>query len=262
MSGAACSCPIHVDERHRHHREEDDERADHDQRRGSSARHGFSFGCRLLDEPPAIPTLLDACGISQSSRLLSRTISAASGPVRVGTDETPPKGTGVEINLVIPLSLVGVRLGVPSNQLIVLLREEAPGQRYLPIFIGHSEAIAIMSALQGMETPRPMTHDLLKNLLEELGARLDRVEITELREATFFAELGLLEGGSHHRLSSRPSDAIALAVRYEEPVPIFADETVLESAGVTLELEVDQDEQEIERFRHFLESLKPEDFES
>lgn len=163
----------------------------------------------------------------------------------------------------IRLSLVGVRLELPSNQPIVLLREEAPGRRYLVISIGHSEAIAIVGALEGMEASRPMTHDLLKNLLQELGARLDRVVITELRENTFHAELDLLQSGSHHQLSSRPSDAIALAVRYDEPIPILADEAVLETAGVMIEPEEDETEQrEIEQFRAFLDQLNPEDFES
>src|SRR2546428_13818764 len=119
------------------------------------------------------------------------------------------------------MSLVGVRVEVPSNQPIVLLREN-DGQRYLPIFIGQPEATAIVYALQGMESPRPMTHDLMKNVLEELAARIDKIVITELKEGTFFAELEVVLNGSRHRISSRPSDAIALAVRYEEPVPIFA----------------------------------------
>ncbi len=87
----------------------------------------------------------------------------------------------------IRLSLVGVRVEVPSNQPIVLLREEAPGRRYLPIFIGQPEATAIVYALQGMESPRPMTHDLFKNVLEELTARIDRIVITELKDGTFYA---------------------------------------------------------------------------
>lgn len=165
----------------------------------------------------------------------------------------------------IRLSLVGIRLELSSNQPIVLLREEAPGQRYLPIFIGPVEAFAIIGPLQGKEPPRPMTHDLFKNLLAELGVRLDRILITELRDSTFYAELDLLEGGSHHRLPSRPSDAIALAVRYEEPVPIFADEAVLETAGALVEpeeAEEGDENEEVQRFREFLDRLNPEDFES
>src|SRR5438094_5379321 len=139
------------------------------------------------------------------------------------------------------MSLVGVRVEVPTNQPIVLLRENE-GQRYLPIFIGQPEATAIVYALQGMESPRPMTHDLFKNMLEELAARIDRIVITELKEGTFFAELEVLLGGTRHHISSRPSDAIALAVRYEEPVPIFAADSVLEEAGVVFESD-DEEEQ-------------------
>ena len=145
----------------------------------------------------------------------------------------------------IPMSLVGVRVEVPSNQPIVLLREN-DGQRYLPIFIGQPEATAIVYALQGMETPRPMTHDLFKSVLDDLGTKVLQVVITELHD-----------GGSY-RISSRPSDAIALAVRYGEPVPIFAHEDVLEEAGVLFEQ--DEDEEQIEQFREFLDQVRPEDF--
>ena len=158
----------------------------------------------------------------------------------------------------IRLSLVGVRVEVPSNQPIVLLREEAPGRRYLPIFIGQPEATAIVYALQGMETPRPMTHDLFKTVLDDLGAKLVQVVITELHDGTFYAELEVLLGGTRHRISSRPSDAIALAVRYEEPVPIFAADSVLEEAGVVFES--DDEEEQVEQFREFLERVRPEDF--
>jgi uncharacterized protein len=158
---------------------------------------------------------------------------------------------------VIRLSLVGVRVEVPTNQPIVLLRED-DGQRYLPIFIGPPEATAIVYALQGMETPRPMTHDLFKNTLETLAARIDKIVITELRDGTFYAELEVLQNGGRHRISSRPSDAIALAVRYEEPVPIYAHDGVLEEAGVVFES--DDEEEQVEQFREFLERVRPEDF--
>src|SRR5713226_6188161 len=132
----------------------------------------------------------------------------------------------------IPVSIVGVRLEVPSNQPVVLLREEAPRRRYLPIFIGRLEANAIGCALQGMVPLRPMTHDLFKGVLDELAARVDRVIITQVREGTVYAELEVLRTGRRHRISARPSDAIALAVRYEETVPIFAADAVLELAGI------------------------------
>jgi bifunctional DNase/RNase len=158
---------------------------------------------------------------------------------------------------VIRLSLIGVRVEVPTNQPIVLLREES-GTRFLPIFIGSPEATAIVYALQGLETPRPMTHDLFKTVLEDLEVSLERVEITELQNGTFYAEIELLRAGEKSRISSRPSDAIALAVRYGANVPIFADESVLEEAGVLFE--ADEEEQEVEQFRVFLDQVTPEDF--
>lgn len=158
----------------------------------------------------------------------------------------------------IRLSLVGVRVEVPTNQPIVLLREDE-GQRYLPIFIGPPEATAIVYALQGMETPRPMTHDLFKTVLDDMAVRLEQVVITELHDGTFYAEIELAGDGKAYRISSRPSDAIALAVRYENPVPIYADEAVLEEAGVLFENE-DEDEEQIEQFREFLDNVHPEDF--
>jgi bifunctional DNase/RNase len=162
---------------------------------------------------------------------------------------------------VIPMSLVGVRVEVPSNQPIVLLREN-DGQRYLPIFIGQPEATAIVYALQGTETPRPMTHDLFKSVLDDLGTRIIQVVITELHDGTFFAEIEFDRDGGTYRISSRPSDAIALAVRAGEAVPIFAHEDVLEEAGVLFEQDEDeeQDEEQIEQFREFLDQVRPEDF--
>jgi bifunctional DNase/RNase len=158
---------------------------------------------------------------------------------------------------VIRLSLVGVRVEVPTNQPIVLLREDE-GQRYLPIFIGPPEATAIVYALQGMETPRPMTHDLFKTVLDDMSMQLQQVVITELHDGTFYAEIELAGNGNAYRISSRPSDAIALAVRYEDTVPIFADEAVLDEAGVLFEN--DEEEEQIEQFREFLDQVRPEDF--
>ena len=160
----------------------------------------------------------------------------------------------------IPMALMGVRVEVPTNQPIVLLREES-GTRYLPIFIGPPEATAIVYALQGMDTPRPMTHDLFTTVMSETGVRLEQVEITELHDGTFFAEITLRRGTETLRISSRPSDAIALAVRMDHEVPILASEAVLDEAGVLYEAE-DEDEPapDIEEFREFLEQVRPEDF--
>jgi bifunctional DNase/RNase len=158
---------------------------------------------------------------------------------------------------VIRLSLIGVRVEVPTNQPIVLLREEG-GTRFLPIFIGTPEATAIVYALQGMETPRPMTHDLFKTVLDGMEVKLERVEITALQDGTFYAEIEFDREGTKSRISSRPSDAIALAVRFGAEVPIFADEEVLDEAGVLFE--ADEEEHEVEQFREFLDNVTPEDF--
>ena len=159
----------------------------------------------------------------------------------------------------IRLSLVGVRVEVPTNTPMVLLREDTTGGRYLPIFIGQPEATAIVFALNEMETPRPMTHDLFKNVLDGLGISLERIVITELREGTFYAELEMKDAaGTNHRISSRPSDAIALAVRFEQQVPIFANDEVLDDAGVVFEQE--DEEEQVAEFREFLDQVQPEDF--
>ncbi len=157
----------------------------------------------------------------------------------------------------IRVTLIGVRVEVPSNQPIVLLRE-VDGQRYLPIFIGSPEATAIVYALQGMETPRPMTHDLFVTVMGDFQVELVQVAITSLHDGTFYAELELVRDGVRQRISARPSDAIALAVRLGDDVPILVADEVFEEAGVLFEEE--QDEDEIEEFRAFLDEIKPEDF--
>lgn len=155
------------------------------------------------------------------------------------------------------VTVVGVRVELPTNQPIVLLKE-ASGERYLPIWIGAVEAAAIAAAQQGMVPPRPLTHDLLKNVLDALSARLDAVQITELRDSVFYADLVFSTGT---RVSARPSDAIALAMRLG--TSIFADESVLAEAGVTLpEDSGPQEETEVEKFREFLDTISPEDFAS
>ena len=154
----------------------------------------------------------------------------------------------------IELSLVGVRVELPSNQPIVLLRERE-GKRYLPIWIGVNEAQAIAIALQGIPTPRPMTHDLMKNLLDEVGVAVERISITELRDGIFYAIVHMSRNGSSFEVSSRPSDAIALAVR--SSVPIYAAEEVLAEASIDVP---DEEEQEVEKFREFLDQVSPEDF--
>ena len=157
------------------------------------------------------------------------------------------------------MRLEGVRVEMPTNNPIVLLRETNGQRRVLPIFIGPVEATAIAFALQGVVTQRPMTHDLMKDLLGALGVAVDRVVITELRDRTFYAEIEMTTNGSGYKVSSRPSDAIALAARLG--TPIFADESVLDEAAVSVS-EEDEEEDEVERFREFLEGVNPEDFAS
>src|ERR687896_878633 len=154
----------------------------------------------------------------------------------------------------IEVSLVGVRVELPSNQPIVLLKE-ADGDRYLPIWIGAVEATAIAFALQGIQTPRPMTHDLMRDLLNDAGVAVERIVINELVDQTFFALIRMASNGETKEVSSRPSDAIALAVRIN--APIYAAEEVLEQAGIELK---DEEETEVEKFREFLDQVSPEDF--
>ena len=156
----------------------------------------------------------------------------------------------------IEMELTGVRVELPTNQPIVLLRERG-GERYLPIWIGAAEAAAIALSLQGVVTPRPMTHDLLKNILEDLTVEVQRIVVTELRDSTFYATIALQRGTDGFEVSSRPSDAIALAVRMA--VPIFAEEGVLDEASILIP--GDEDE-EVEKFREFLDHVTPEDFAS
>ncbi len=149
------------------------------------------------------------------------------------------------------LSVVGVRVELPSNQPIVLLRE-VDGDRYLPIWIGAVEATAIAYEQQGVKPLRPLTHDLLRDVLAALKTPLRAVEIMEMKENIFYAELILGEGV---RVSARPSDSIALALRVG--APIRCSEQVLTEAGIVIP---DEQEDEVEKFREFLEQVRPEDF--
>lgn len=155
-----------------------------------------------------------------------------------------------------------MRVELPANTPVVMLRETDDGRgRVLPILIGGPEAAAIHAALEGIVPPRPLTHDLAVVLLATLGARLDKVVITEVRDHTFYAELHLHTDAGEAVVSSRPSDAIAIAVRTGSP--IFATEALLDEAAVELnETEEDDDEEAIlDEFRDFLDDVRPEDFE-
>jgi bifunctional DNase/RNase len=160
----------------------------------------------------------------------------------------------------VEMELVGVRVELPSNTPIVLLREKEGERRLLPIFIGGPEATAIALALDKVETPRPMTHDLVKNLLDDLGARLERVVVTDLNEGTFYAEIHLAGAGGMRQVSSRPSDAVALAVRAE--TPIFAEESVLDEVAYTVNEDDEEPEEVVEQFREFIDNVNPDDFAS
>ena len=155
------------------------------------------------------------------------------------------------------MTIYGVSFDMLGKQPIVLLKTVS-GNRYLPIWIGRAEAEAILSKLQGAETPRPMTHDLLKNILEEMAVQVDSIVITELRDGTFYAVINMRRNGNTYEVSSRPSDAIALAVRLG--CKIFANEEVLSEASILIPNE-GEEEEEVQKFREFLEQVNPEDFQ-
>jgi uncharacterized protein len=161
----------------------------------------------------------------------------------------------------IAVEVLGLQLEARTGAPVVLLREVEEPNRVLPVFIGQPEARSIALGLEGVEPPRPMTHDLMASLLGEIDIRVDRVEVTELRDGTFFAEIALTGAKGTVRISSRPSDAIALAVRVK--APLFAAEAVLEEAGTVVASGDDAEriEEELAEFREFLDELDPSDFE-
>ncbi len=167
----------------------------------------------------------------------------------------------------IEMRIVGVRVEMPTQQPILMLTE-VNGPRSLPILIGSAEATAIAMHQQGVRPPRPLTHDLLGNVIAALGRSVTQVRVVDFREGTFFGELAFDNGTT---VSARPSDAIALAVRVE--IPVFVEEAVLAEAGIVIPdadgdggeggdaAEVGEDaEDEVERFREFLDTVSPDDF--
>jgi hypothetical protein len=161
------------------------------------------------------------------------------------------------------MELVGVRVDMPSNTPVMLLRELEGDRRLLAIMIGGPEAQAIAFALDGVETRRPLTHDLIALLLDELDAHLDRIVISALRDDVYYADLHLRVGEQDHVVSARPSDAMAIAVRVGTPV--FADEAVLAEAGyvdVPDDEDLEDDDEVVEEFREFIDQVNPEDFAS
>lgn len=155
----------------------------------------------------------------------------------------------------VAMEIVGVRVELPSNQPIVLLKEK-DGSRYLPIWIGGDVATAIATAMEGVVPPRPLTHDLMRSVLDSAGILATQVTVTEMRDSVYFADLTLDVGGRDVHISCRPSDAIALAVR--SGTPVFALQSVLAEAGIEFEEEADDDE--VSRFRELLEEATIEDF--
>jgi uncharacterized protein len=155
------------------------------------------------------------------------------------------------------MHIYGVSFDIVGKQPIVLLKT-ADGNKFLPIWIGHSEAAAILMKLQGASTPRPLTHDLVTSMLAELEARVTRITVTELRDNTFYASITIQQDGSEIEVDSRPSDAIALAVRAE--APIFADDRVIEESAIEFEGEEVNEEEIIDEFKSFLDRVSAEDF--
>ena len=164
------------------------------------------------------------------------------------------------------VDVVGVRLELPSNQPVLILRDQQ-ATRYLPLWIGTAEATAISLALEGVEPPRPLTHDLLANVIDQLGGQVISVTVNELVEGTFFATINFL---NHDSISARPSDAVALAVRKQ--VPVFVEQEVMDFAGMDLAIDDDfengeadfadgnMSQEELDKFRAFLDEIEPDDF--
>ncbi len=163
----------------------------------------------------------------------------------------------------IEVEIDSIRISLVTQHRIVMLRE-ADGERQMAIWIGPCEAEAITNELQDTEIPRPMTHDLLRNLVEELGAAISHIHINELREGVFFAKMNLDVNGEAVEIDCRPSDAIALAVRSKSP--IFVADEVIDEAGVVPEPDISraedgEDESDLDAFKDFVDTLDFDDFD-
>lgn len=155
------------------------------------------------------------------------------------------------------VQIYGVSFDMVGKQPIVLLKT-VDDNRYLPIWIGHPEAAAILMKLQGADTPRPMTHDLMVEMLDQVETKIERISVNELRDNTFFATITLSVQGTEIEIDSRPSDAIALAVRVQ--APIFVAEEVIEESSIEFDQGIEDNEQVVEKFKDFLDDISPEDF--
>ena len=162
----------------------------------------------------------------------------------------------------IEMTIDSIRMSLMNYQRVVILKEKG-GERYLPIWIGPAEADSIALKLQDVQVPRPMTHDLLRSAIEALGAAVNSIVVNDLQNDTFFARILLIVDGRDLEIDSRPSDAIALAVRVE--VPIYVDESVLDKAGILLpgngeHGELSEDElTKLSPFRDFIDTLNMDD---
>ena len=157
----------------------------------------------------------------------------------------------------VEMTIYGVSFDLVGKQPIVLLKT-AEGAKFLPIWIGHPEAAAILMKLQGASAPRPLTHDLLINILGELEAEVVRVTVTELRENTFYASITISHDGAELEIDSRSSDAIAIAVRAQ--APIFAADAVIDESAIEFEGEDVNEEEIVDEFKRFLDRVSAEDF--
>jgi hypothetical protein len=158
------------------------------------------------------------------------------------------------------MHIYGVSFDLVGKQPIVLLKT-VDGNKFLPIWIGHPEAAAILMKLQSASTPRPMTHDLVTDILEQLDAQVVRITVTELRENTFFAQITVQQDGKELEIDSRPSDAIALAIRAD--APIFAADEVIEESAIEFEgddVTPEDLEQEVSKFKQFLDNVTADEF--
>jgi bifunctional DNase/RNase len=155
------------------------------------------------------------------------------------------------------VQIYGVSFDMVGKQPIVLLKT-VDDNRYLPIWIGHPEAAAILMKLQGADTPRPMTHDLMVDMLDQVETKVERITVNELRDNTFFATIVISVSGTEIEIDSRPSDALALAVRVQ--APIFVAEDVIEESSIEFDQGIEDNEQVVEKFKDFLDDVSPEDF--
>src|SRR5579872_5418862 len=179
---------------------------------------------------------------------LSPARGGGGGGGRAAREDRPP---------MVEMSIYGVSFDLIGKQPIVLLKT-AEGNRYLPIWIGHPEAAAILTKLQGATVPRPLTHDLLVNILGELDVEIVRVTVTELRENTFHASITIAQNGNEVEIDSRSSDAIAVAVRAH--APIFAADDVIEESAIEMEGDEVNEEEIVDEFKRFLDRVSAEDF--